>query len=133
MFNAFSNRHLEGQKHNQMGHICRRVVWATIFLSKKQNKQSREKKQVVSILQKNFPSFWLFCGGLFKPHFTIDKLLSQCLGTNIQVLILGGNDDLGLILAQGGIVVVLESTICRQKKDEEGNALKVRFRLFYSH
>ena len=84
MFNAFSNRHLEGQKHNQMGHICRRVVWATIFLSKKQNKQSREKKkQVVSILQKNFPSFWLFCGGLFKPHFTIDKLLSQCLGTNI--------------------------------------------------
>ena len=82
MFNAFSNRHLEGQKHNQMGHICRRVVWATIFLSKKQNKQSREKKQVVSILQKNFPSFWPFCGGLFKPHFTIDKLLSQCLGTN---------------------------------------------------
>ena len=103
------------------------------YFFKQKTKQTvkRKKKQVVSILQKNFPSFWLFCGGLFKPHFTIDKLLSQCLGTNTQVL--GGNDDLGLILAQGGIVVVLESTICRQKKDEEGNALKVRFRLFYSH
>ena len=102
------------------------------FKQKTKQTDKRKKKQVVSILQKNFPSFWPFCGGLFKPHFTIDKLLSQCLGTNIQVL-LGGNDDLGLILAQGGIVVVLESTICRQKKDEEGNALKVRFRLFYSH
>ena len=58
------------------------------YLFKQKTKQTdkRKKKQVVSILQKNFPSFWPFCGGLFKPHFTIDKLLSQCLGTNIQVL-----------------------------------------------
>ena len=55
MFNAFSNRHLEGQKHNQMGHICRRVVWATIFLSKKQNKQSREKKTSCFDFAKEFP------------------------------------------------------------------------------
>ena len=101
------------------------------FFKQKTKQTDKRKKTSCFDFGKEFPQFLAILWGLFKPHFTIDKLLSQCLGTNIQVL--GGNDDLGLILAQGGIVVVLEGTICRQKKDEEGNALKVRFRLFYSH
>ena len=53
---AFSNRHLEGQKHNQMGHICRRVVWATRYFFKQKTKQTDKRKKTSCFdFAKEFP------------------------------------------------------------------------------
>ena len=90
------------------------------FFKQKTKQTVKRKKTTCFDFAKEFPQFWPFWG-LFKPHFTIDKLLSQCLGTFRQGMMTQAS-----ILAHEGIV--LESTICRQKeKEEEEGMLPLKF------